>query len=156
MLAVTHVLAALPAGAVDLHAFWEQRCNDCHGHAGAFARQFLREENGRLAGRHHRDDLKQFLGQHEMGPEHVEGVYGVLLAQASTPPLFQQKCSRCHQTAAEFARISLVVKDGVLFGRENQRPLTEFLKTHGKLSPEEVTAIIQTLSRVLSEVGGGK
>jgi hypothetical protein len=146
------MLAHSTAEALDLHDFWENRCMECHGHAGAFARGHLIVENSVLVGRHHKSDLKRFLGQHEMGPTHVDGIYAMLLAQAATPPLFQQKCSACHKTAAEFVRRSVVQKDGALLGRSNQTPLSDFLKNHGGLRADEVAVVVDTLTRVLSEV----
>jgi hypothetical protein len=102
---------------LDLHRHWDQRCKDCHGHAADFARRFLRVENGRLAGAHHRDDLGLFLRNHYLTDELVPPVMAMLQAQANTPPLFSEKCLRCHGTAAEFARRSLVVKDGCCTAR---------------------------------------
>ncbi len=138
----------------DLHAFWDSRCQDCHGHAGAFARQTLTVVDGRLQGRHHRENLKQFLAQHEMGPEHVEGIYAMLLAQVVNQPIYQQKCAGCHKSAAEFARASLVMKDGVAVGKSNGQPIAQFLQRHGRLTAQEQPVVIDALTRVLGEVGG--
>lgn len=139
---------------LDLHAFWDSRCQECHGHAGAFARQYLSLTDGRLQGRHHREGLKQFLGKHEMGPGHVEGIYAMLLAQIATEPIYQQKCAGCHKSAAEFARASLVMKDGVVVGKKNGQPIAEFLQRHGRLSAEERPVVVDALTRVVGEVGG--
>lgn len=157
LIALTFALAVAhsSAAAIDLHEFWDSRCHECHechGHAGAFARQNLSVEDGALVGRHHKNDLKRFLGQHEMGPANVEGIYAMLIAQATTPPLFQQKCSGCHQTAAEFVRKSIVQKDGVVLGRSNQKPIAEFLQKHGGLNGDEVATVVETLTRVFGEV----
>lgn len=143
------------AAALDLHEFWDSRCHECHGHAGAFARSHLKVDGEMLVGRHHKNDLKRFLGQHEMGPANVDGIHAMLLAQAKTPPLFQQKCSGCHQTAAEFVRKSVIQKDGELSGRTNQRPLAEFLRKHGGLQADEVAVVVETLTRVFFELQRG-
>lgn len=149
-------LASLHAAhGFDLQAFWENRCKDCHGSVEAFARQRLSVVDGRLQGRHHVENLKRFMGQHEMGPEHVEGIYAMQLAQVSTGTVYQQKCAGCHKTEAEFARESLVMKDGVVTGRMTGRPVAEFLKRHGKLSAEEQPAVIEMLTRALSAAGAG-
>ncbi len=140
------------ASALDLHQFWDKRCHDCHGHAGEFARRHLKVENGKLTGRHHTDNLKQFMGRHEMGPEHVERIYGMLLAQAATKPVYQQKCAGCHGTAAELVRASISRQDGVLVALPSKRPLSELLKKHGKLSAEEMPIVLESLARVLGEV----
>ena len=73
-------------------------------------------------------------------------------AQAANPPLFNSKCSGCHDTAAEFARKSLEIKNGVLTGRTSGKPVSEYLKKHGKVTPEEAASLVQTLPRVLGEV----
>lgn len=96
-------------GERDLHAYWEQRCQDCHGHSGAFARRFLQLRDGRLVGLHHGADLERFLRQHYLADELVAPVMAMLTAQISTPALFAQRCAGCHGTAADFARKSLVL-----------------------------------------------
>lgn len=73
-IAFAGLLGSFSAHSVDLHAFWDDRCHECHGHAGAFARTFMNVEAGQLVGRHHKDDLKRFLGQHYMGPAWVESI----------------------------------------------------------------------------------
>lgn len=153
-IATAAVLACTSASiAVDLHQFWDGRCSECHGHAGAFARSHLTIRDGQLIGRHNAD-LKQFLARHESGAAQADGVYTMLLAQVQTKPIFQQKCTGCHDTAAEFARTSLVLRDGVVVGQQNGKPIAEFLKRHGKLAPDEVPEIVESLTRVLGEVGG--
>ena len=146
---------ASAASALDLHQFWDQRCHECHGHAGAFARRHLKVEQAVLVGPHHRGDaLKGFMGRHEMGPQEVDGVYAMLLAQATTQPVYQQKCAGCHQTAAELARASLARRDGVVVVRASGQPLSDLLQRHGKLSREEIPVVLESLVRVLGEVEG--
>ena len=146
---------ASAASALDLHQFWDQRCHECHGHAGDFTRRHFKAEHGVLVGPHHRGEaLKSFMGRHEMGPQQVDGIYAMLLAQAATQPVYQQKCAGCHQTAAELARASLARRDGVVVMRGSSRPLSELLQRHGKLSPEEIPVVLDSLTRVLGEVEG--
>ena len=147
--------AAIPLRAApDLHDYWDTRCKDCHGDAGPFARLTLRVVDGQLRGRHHEAGLAVFLRQHYLSDELVEPVMQMLQAQVGTEPLFRSKCSGCHGSAAEFARQSLVRRDGVLVGRAGGRPVREFLKAHGGLAPEQVDAMAGTLERVHREVGG--
>jgi hypothetical protein len=143
-----------PAVAVDLHHFWDQRCGGCHGHAGEFARRYLKVESGKLIGRHHTDNLRLFLGQHEMSGAIADEVYAMLVAQASTPPVYQEKCRSCHQNAAEFARSSLVVSGGTVVGQNSGRPLADFLPNHAHLNSEELSVVIENLTRVYREVHG--
>ena len=154
-LAVSVCAAAAPAAAADtfdLHWFWDQRCAECHGHSARFARTALAVENGVLVGRHHRDDLTLFLRNHGVPAERVQPVYDMLLAQAQSDPRFQERCGGCHDSAAALARDALVVRGGVLQGRESGRPVAEFMKRHGRLGPDEVPFFVKLLARVEHEV----
>lgn len=154
VLVVVLLLPLSNAGAIDLHGFWDDRCQECHGHAAAFARTHLKVDAGKLTGSHPDRDLRTFLGQHEMGPENAGQVYEMLLAQAQAKPLFQQKCSSCHGTAADFARKSLALQEGVLVGNKKRLPVSEFLKRHGKVAAADIPVLVESLMRVLTEVGG--
>lgn len=150
------LLFAVPARAaptdIDLHQYWDQRCKECHGHSSEFARQFLRVENGRLVGVHHRDDPDVFLRNHYLSDSLVGPVSAMLVAQLATPPLFSQKCAGCHGTAAAFARKSLAIEAGVLVGKSRGRKVADFLLSHGGLEPDEVPIVVDSLKRVLDEV----
>jgi hypothetical protein len=146
--------AVPPAAAVDLHHFWDQRCGGCHGHAGEFARRYLKVESGKLVGRHHTDNLRLFLGQHEMSGAIADEIYAMLLAQASTAPVYQEKCRSCHQNAAELARSSLVASGGTVVGRQSGRPLADLLPSHARLTAGELSVLVESLTRVYREVHG--
>lgn len=137
---------------VDLHDYWDQRCKDCHGHSSEFARRFLRVEKGRLLGVHHRNDLDVFLRNHYLTDSLVAPVSAMLMAQVTTPPLFGEKCSGCHASAAEFARKSLVITNGVLVGTASGRKVVDYLASHGGLGPREVPVVVDSLTRVRNEV----
>lgn len=152
------VALSLAAGAVaaagpDLHAYWDNRCAQCHGDAGPFARRTLRVDNGRLLGKHHGADLERFLRQHYLADDLVAPVTAMLAAQVSTPPLFRQRCAACHDSAATFARRSLALRDGVLVGKASGQPVAVYLRSHGGLAPKEVPEMVKTLARVHAEVG---
>jgi hypothetical protein len=151
-MAAAVVLMTTTAVAVDLHAFWDGRCLECHGHAGDFARRHMTVENGTLLGRHHRRDLIEFLGRHEMGPELAPALYQMLLAQAKTQPRFEQKCAGCHGSAAEFVRSSIDRQASSLVSKRSGRAVADILKNHGGLSAEDQASMITTLDRVYSEV----
>jgi hypothetical protein len=155
---VLAILASMTtdATAADLHRFWDQTCAECHGHSADFSRRFLTVEDGRLTGRHHKDDLLRFLGNHHLPPDLVVPVHDMLLAQASTDPRFRDKCGGCHETAAGLARSSLAIQDGVLYGKETARPVAEFLKRHGRLQPGEIPFFVDLLTRVEREVHGNR
>jgi mono/diheme cytochrome c family protein len=142
------------ATATDLHHFWDQTCADCHGHSADFSRRFLTVEDGKLTGRHHKNDLFTFLSNHHLPPDLVVPVHDMLLAQASTAPRFRDRCGSCHETAAALARDSLAIQDGVLYGKEAGRPVAEFLKRHARLQPGEIPFFVDLLTRVEREVHG--
>lgn len=152
----TLVLSAGAASALDVHSFWDSRCVECHGHAGQFARAHLKVVDGRLAGASVNRDLARFLTQHESSGAYAKPLYDMLLAQAQTPPLFQQKCSGCHGTAASYALANLVLDDGVAKTRIAHRPVVEVLARHGKVTADEARTIAASLARVLVETDGGK
>jgi hypothetical protein len=151
LLTIPSLILAAPT-TVDLHEHWDQRCESCHGHAAAFARRFLRIENGHLAGSHHNGDLNVFLHNHYLNQELIVPVTNMLQAQAVSQPLFKEKCANCHGTASEFARASLLIKDGVLIGKSKGRKVTDFLKSHCRLKPDEIQTIVDSLTRVRNEV----
>lgn len=152
LMLATPLVSAAPVE-VDLHERWDQRCQVCHGHSGPFARKFLRVENGRLVGAHHESDLDLFLRNHYLTDKLVEPMRAMLTAQVTTPPLFAQKCAACHGTAATFVRKSLAVSNGSLVGVSSGRKVADYLSSHGGLLPDEVSIVVDSLTRVRSEVG---
>jgi hypothetical protein len=105
-------------------------------------------------GRHHTDNLRLFLGQHEMSDAIADKIYAMLLAQTSTPPVYQEKCRSCHQNAADLVRSSLVIEGGTVTGRESGRSLANFLPNHARLTSEDLSVLVETLTRVYREVHG--
>lgn len=141
------------AAASDLHAFWDNRCADCHRHAGEFARNHLKLKDGRLIGRSPARDICAYLVGHGAGDAMAGPLCAMLTAQAGTRSLFKDKCASCHDTAADLARTGLVAGDGgTLKGKDNGRDVAEFLAEHGKLDPGEVPIVVETLKRVFKEV----
>lgn len=152
------LLFVAPAGPlakdqIDLHAHWDARCGTCHGHAGAFARRTLRVEQGRLLGHHQADQLDRFLRQHYLNDALVAPISQMLLAQVQAPPLFERHCSHCHDSAAEFARRSLGLRQGQLISRHQGLALADTLRRHGGLDPDQAAALLTRLRQVLTEVG---
>lgn len=138
----------------DLHDYWHTRCKECHGDSAEFARSTLGVEGGRLTGVQHRTDMAVFLRNHYLADELLEPVSAMLVAQVTTPPDFKAKCGSCHATAAEFARKSLALRAGVLVGLPSGMPVADKLRGHGGLSADEAATMVNTLKRVLAEVGG--
>jgi hypothetical protein len=142
----------LNASGLDLHWLWHDRCAECHGHAGDFARKFLSVSNGQLQGTHHQYELRSFLHNHYLSGHEVDAVYDMLLAQVKTQVRFKDECSGCHGTAAEFVRKSLEIRTGVLYGRDSEIQARLFLGNHRNLGPDDVEFFISVLRRVAYEL----
>ncbi|MDC1287767.1 hypothetical protein N8198_07770 [Gammaproteobacteria bacterium] len=140
-------------GRIDLHALWDDRCADCHGHSADFARRFLRIADGRLLGRHHVDNLQLFISQHYTTATQAPAIYAMLQAQTATPPLYQQYCSRCHGSAASLVRSTTILRDGVLLSRRSGQPLHPFLSSHRNLNPQDIDFYHRLLTRIAVETG---
>jgi hypothetical protein len=156
LLALVIALTAFVAPAaktLDLHEYWDRNCAGCHGHAAAFARQFLTVRNDRLLGRHHVDNLEVFLGNHYIRRDLIGPVSEMLKAQVSTEPRFSKECGSCHENAATLARHSLVLRDGLLVSRADGRPTAEFLSRHARIKQPDVAFYVDVLTRVVKEVG---
>jgi hypothetical protein len=138
---------------IDLHALWDDRCAECHGHSGDFARRFLQISDGRLQGRHHVDNLQLFISQHYSTPAQAAAIYAMLQAQTATPPLFRQHCSRCHDSAASLVRSTAILRDGVLLSNHSGQPMHQFLSEHRNLSAQEIDFYHRLLTRIATETG---
>jgi hypothetical protein len=151
---VTAVLVTPAVGAtgIDLHRLWDDRCFECHGHAGEFARRTLSVSSGELQGRHHVHDLRRFMYNHYLAGSEVDAVYSMLLAQASKQARFKEECSNCHDTAATFVRRSLELRDGVLYSRKLGLPVPRFLEHHRELDTDDIGFYTELLTRVAHEV----
>ncbi|MDZ7750548.1 MAG: hypothetical protein U5S82_02545 [Gammaproteobacteria bacterium] len=146
------MLAMPGAAASDLHRMWDDRCAECHGHSGEFARAWLAVEDGELRGRPARD-IKEFMGHHYAQGQDADGLYRMLLAQATSPPRFMNECSQCHGSAADFVRESLTREDGRLMGRCSALEVGEFLAGHHDLDAADRAFFSALLVRVSAEVG---
>lgn len=106
-IAAALAMPAAGADGLDLHRLWDDRCFECHGHAGAFVRKYLTVSGDALQDRHHVRDLRRFLGNHYLAKSEVDAVYGMLRGQASRQARLKNEFSRCHGTSADFVRESL-------------------------------------------------
>jgi len=152
--AVETAQRTVPTGAsgIDLHAFWDDRCQSCHGHAGDFARRTLAWRDDRLVGRHPDRNLSDFLRHHGVADDLVPPVLAMLSAQVQAVPRYEAACRGCHGTAASLARESLWLDGEVLRARRSGRTVAELLQGHGGLGPEDQAAMLTTLTRVRREV----
>jgi len=152
------LLAALPSvrgapAGTDLHWLWDDRCADCHGHAGEFTRRFLRANDGRLEGRHHVANLREFMRFHYTPASEVDALYAMLLAQALTPPRFRTECGNCHGSAAQLVRASITLRPGDVPRLRSGQTLRQFLQGHRGLHGDDVDFYVELLTRVAAETG---
>lgn len=154
LLLLTSGMAVKAQSTIDLHHHWDQRCRDCHGDSGAFARRSLTVAAGKLQGAHHRNDLDKFLRHHYLADDLVVPVMAMLTAQALTAATFKNVCAKCHGSAAELARTSLNMQGKVLMAQQRGQPVAQVLRSHGGLDEDAAAAMVQTLRRVHGEVAG--
>ncbi|MEZ5861815.1 MAG: hypothetical protein R3D28_23010 [Geminicoccaceae bacterium] len=147
------MLAALPLAAQgqDVHVEWEDRCAECHGHAGAFARQRLEVVDGVLVSDHWGADLGRFLASHHTTPATLGPITAMLTAQVNTPPVYAERCAGCHGPAAGLVRQSIVRRNGQPVIASSGLPLADALERHGRLEPGELDIVVQTLDRLIDE-----
>jgi mono/diheme cytochrome c family protein len=145
------VTATVEAAGRDLHLLWDDRCAECHGHAGAFARRFLSVVGAQLQGRHHVHDLRRFLHNHYLADSEVDAVYTMLLDQASTQARFKNDCSGCHKSAVQLVRNSLELRHGELYSRSSGHLVRHYLDHHRDLDPDDVEFFTKLLTRVAHE-----
>lgn len=136
----------------DIHADWENHCLECHGHAGAFARDRLRLEAGVLVSDHWGAGLERFLANHHTTAQTLGPIIGMLRAQVATPPVFAEKCQACHGRAADFVRGGAVqMAQGRLVATASGRPVTILLERHGGVDATEAAVVVERLTALLAE-----
>lgn len=136
----------------DPHMLYEQRCGGCHAeHAGDFVGDSLVNSNGDIYGRKSGQELQSFLesGHGSLTAFEIETMVRHLTNIQNSGQLFRTKCRICHDRAVILARRKLIVKDGVLIGRNTKRNIAHFLLGHGRLTPDEVSTMVDVLKRQL-------
>ena len=135
------------------HAIWKDRCTQCHGPVGGFARKSLRTFNGDLEASRSGQALRDFLRGHHLPSEEVShAVYEMLRKQTDTEPRFKSQCSACHGNAANLVRMHFVDKEGVAYGRTSGDRLDKYLVGHRNLIAEaDVPFFIELLRSIQSE-----
>ncbi len=136
----------------DLHKFWDKNCSECHGHSADFSRKFLEIVDGKLQGPMHKDSFKTFLNNHYIRRNQQQAIYDMLLAENLIEPRYKNECSSCHKRAAEFVRESLVLREGELYSKKLDSPVSEFLQSHRDLKTEDIEFYMTLLTRVAHEV----
>ena len=144
------LLALIPieAGSRDAPAIWDSRCEECHGDPARFAREFLWNIEGQLQGRHHIDNLSLFLSNHYTPEHEIDAIHNMLLSEANSPVRFEAECGGCHGDARKFVEKSLWVRGSGITGLESGMDIIEFLPTHQKLQPEDVSFYRKLFARI--------
>jgi hypothetical protein len=146
-------LATMETGARDAFAIWDSRCEECHGDPAVFASKYLWDIEGQLQGQHHIDNLNLFMGNHYIPDHEIEAIRNMLLSQANSPLRFKNECSSCHGDVKDFIEKSLWVSRGGITAMETGMDLSDFLPTHQKLQPEDVSFYQKLFARIAGKLG---
>jgi hypothetical protein len=133
----------------DLHRLFEARCQQCHGHAGDFARDSLKLGPDGVTGSRGQP-LDRFLTRHGGGvpADDIAPLLAMFGRQIASGPVYGDRCRMCHDRAHEFAGAKLILNDGVLTGRYSARPVGPFLTGHARLTPAEAMAMTDALTGI--------
>ena len=82
----------------------------------------------------------------------VDGIYEMLLAQASTSARFKNECSRCHGNTAQFVRNSMVFQKEELMSLKFEYPVRRFIEHHQRLKSNDIEFFMNLFTRVAREV----
>ncbi|MDA3858696.1 MAG: hypothetical protein PF480_10800 [Roseovarius sp.] len=144
---------ASSAQALDPHDTFEAECLSCHGHAGDFARRYLRLD-GATPLTSSGEPVADFLAHHrggQPGPV-IEQIVAMFRTQLSSGGLFgdpEKRCLFCHDRAHDFAHRQLVLRGGRLIGRYTGRDVAGFLPAHAGLTQDEADQIYTILEGFL-------
>jgi hypothetical protein len=140
------------ASARDAYASWDNRCEECHGDADAFAHKYLWVVGDQLQGRHHVDDLRLFMHNHFIPDHEIDKMREMLWAQANKMSRFADECGSCHKGVEEFVRTSISSWGDEPSGVESGIPVSRFLQTHQNLDAEDAKFFTRLINRVLSQI----
>lgn len=141
------------APAPDPHKIFEQSCMRCHtGHGADLARQKMKIAGGELQIARTGKPMTALLSSHygvKLGGPELTALLGLFEDGIERKGAFQHRCAVCHGHAVEFARGTLILKDGTLRTKAGNTDVAAFLKTHHEATPEELDVIVTMLKEQL-------
>lgn len=146
-------VTSLSAQQSDPHLIYEQNCASCHEpHAGEFVSEKLVATENRLVGKASGRSVLNFLksGHGKLSDKEVDALIDQFEFIQDSGRLFRDKCVICHDNAASFARLKLIMRDDIVTGRYTDRDVAEFLLQHGRLDATEAEKMVEVLKRHLS------
>lgn len=140
------------AQSLDPHVIYEQKCAACHTpHAGEFVESSLGATDQGLIAKSSNRLLRDFLdgGHGRLSAPEVDVLMEQFEFMRESGSLFRDKCIICHDNAARFARLKLILREDVLTGRYSGREIATFLLGHGRLEASEAERMVEVLTRQL-------
>lgn len=143
---------SLNAQQTDPHLIYEENCAGCHvPHAGDFVTEKLIATDNGLVGKASGRPVIDYLkaGHGKLSDQKIDVLIEQFEFIQESGRLFKDKCIICHDNAAKFARLKLILRDGILTGRYSDRDVAEFLLQHGRLNASEAQKMVEVLTRQL-------
>lgn len=143
---------SLNAQQADPHLIYEENCAGCHApDAGDFVTEKLIATDNGLVGKASGRPVIDYLkaGHGRLSDQEIDVLIEQFEFIQGTGRLFKEKCIVCHDNAAKFARLKLILRDDILTGRYTDRDVAELLLQHGRLDASEAQKMVEVLTHQL-------
>ena len=104
--------------------------------------------DGRLEGRHHKEDLPLFFQNHYIPDHEIEAMSEMLARTANSPLRFDNECGSCHGELAVFLEKSIWVRGEAMTAMGVGMEVDEYLKTHQELGEEDIEFYLKLFTRM--------